>query len=324
MKPSFSLRITRIALRLIQLLLAVTFVPIVLSRHPLAQRTFRFLMTLLEKGAAWLFNFRYTSTVSLEETPLASVPVIWVVPSKLSRPDKTVIYVHGGAMFLGSISTHGAVVSRIATQLGCRVLFINYALAPENPVPHAVEQVFNVYCHLLAAGGKPEQWVIGGDSAGCSLVLATLMKLRDAALPLPCAAFLESPFVDLSLSGASVIENGLSECLLPSGVYLTRVVGRRLFRSNYCRGYALTDPFVSPLFGSFQGLPPLYVCYSENEMIRDDATRLIAKAKAEGVKLTVQTFAATPHVNILFFEFYPEAREGLRQMLAFIAEALNL
>ncbi len=89
---------------------------------------------------------------------------------------------------------------------GLRVLLVDYRLAPEHPFPAAVDDCLAVYRSLVeAAGTRPH--VIAGDSAGGNLSLITLMRARDAQLPLPSCAVLLSPATDIAMTGPSIRYN---------------------------------------------------------------------------------------------------------------------
>src|SRR5205085_738604 len=85
-----------------------------------------------------------------------------------------------------------------------RVLLINYRLAPEHRFPAAVEDAVQAYQWLLEKGVSSRQIVIGGDSAGGGLAMATVLWLRERAISVPVAGVLLSPWLDLTLGGPSI------------------------------------------------------------------------------------------------------------------------
>src|SRR5262245_2670852 len=124
--------------------------------------------------------------VVTEPVQAGSARAEWVrVPG--SRPDRTLLYLHGGGYMLGSLNTHRELVARLARALGARALHVDYRLAPEHACPAAVEDATAAYRWLLASGAAPGSIAIAGDSAGGGLALATLLALRDAGEPLPAA-----------------------------------------------------------------------------------------------------------------------------------------
>ena len=96
----------------------------------------------------------------------------------------------------------------LAWQVGRRtrakVISVDYRLAPEHPYPAAVDDALAAYEALLHNGTAPSDIVFAGESAGGGLAVATLVNARDHGLPLPAAAFVMSPYADLTLAGTTM------------------------------------------------------------------------------------------------------------------------
>src|SRR5499426_4506627 len=137
-----------------------------------------------------------------------SVKGEWLRPA--GEPRHTVYYLHGGAYVACSPETHRAFTSALSRAANARVFALDYRLAPEHRFPAAVEDAVAGYRWLLDQGFDPREIVIGGDSAGGGLTMATLVALRDAGERLPRAAFVLSPWTDLAATGRSLDTN--NEC----------------------------------------------------------------------------------------------------------------
>ena len=240
---------------------------------------------------------------------VAGVPAAWI-----EAPDATLgvmLYLHGGAYSLGSVDTHRELIARLARATRRRALAINYRLAPENPFPAALDDTVAAYRWLLAQGISPERIVIAGDSAGGGLAIAALVALRDAGTPLPAAAVCLSPWLDLTLSGASVRTQAAADPILDAASL-----------DRYARAYAadqpLNHPLLSPLFADLRGLPPMLLQAGAAEILFDDATRLAAAARAAGVAVTLQTWEGLFHV-FQMFSFLPETARAVAQVAEFMA-----
>src|SRR5262249_25254754 len=149
---------------------------------------------------------------------------------------------------------------------GFRVYVPNYRLAPEYPFPGALEDALAVYRALLAAT-PANRIVFAGDSAGGGLALALLLAARDAGLPEPAAAVLFWPWPDWAAPGDS-ISNNVRRCAMfePESI--------RTAASWYLAGVDARNPLASPLYADFSGLPPLLIHVAQDELFRDDSTRL--------------------------------------------------
>ncbi|HMI59589.1 MAG TPA: alpha/beta hydrolase fold domain-containing protein, partial [Puia sp.] len=86
-------------------------------------------------------------TVSITQVTIEGVNCYWFTPEDPS-PNRIIIYLHGGGFAAGSIRTHGNMVSHFAKQLHAETLFIEYALAPENPYPAGLNDTLTVYREL--------------------------------------------------------------------------------------------------------------------------------------------------------------------------------
>ncbi len=116
----------------------------------------------------------------------------WITPDGAPQ-DKVILYIHGGGFMSGSCLTHRMHVAKFALGTGVKALLFDYRLAPEHPYPAAVDDCLAAYRWLLAEGYAPANIVIAGESAGGTLTLATLVALRDLALPLPSGGVSISP-----------------------------------------------------------------------------------------------------------------------------------
>ena len=115
-----------------------------------------------------------------------------------------VLYFHGGAYAIGSMRAYRGFLSRISRAADARVLGLEYRLSPEFPFPAGMDDAVTAYRRLLSQGFGANQIVIGGDSAGGGLTMATLVALRYLGEPMPAAAFCISPWVDLECTGETM------------------------------------------------------------------------------------------------------------------------
>ena len=165
---------------------------------------------------------------------------------------------------------------------------------------------------LLAKGWSPKQLVIAGDSAGGGLTLATLLKLRDQGRPMPAGAIALSPYADLTATAPSHAANDATDAMLSPR--MLELCGR-LYAGSAA---PLRDPYVSPRFGDFTGLPPLLFTVDEEECLRDDTYAVLERAKAAGVATTLIARRGLLHVWPMFYPILPEARADVAKLIAFV------
>ena len=254
--------------------------------------------------------------VRIEAEPRrAGLPeVTWAGP-KGAAPEGVVLYFHGGGYIAGSPSTHRGLIARLAQETRLSIAAPDYRLAPEHPLPAALEDAEAAWAGLRTRGYSPGQIVIGGDSAGGGLALSLVSRLCLAGSP-PAGAFAFSPWTDLTGSGPSHQENADRDPLLPAD------------RLRDLVGFALGDlppanPLASPLFAAYPGCPPLLMQVSLSEILRDDTLRLAARLQAEGAPVTVETWPDTPHAWPVFTGLIPEADAAIASVAAFARRCLS-
>ncbi|MDQ7064780.1 MAG: alpha/beta hydrolase [candidate division KSB1 bacterium] len=244
-----------------------------------------------------------------------SFPAEWLVPAGAPE-DAAILYLHGGGYVMGSIRTHRALAARIARAAGVKCLTIGYRLAPEHPFPAALEDAHRAYGWLLQQKIPPQRLVVAGDSAGGGLALALLLFLRDRGEPLPAAAVCLSPWTDLAGTGDSIRSKAAVDPIVPVAAldYVAR---------QYLHGENPKNPYASPLYGDLHGLPPLFIHVGTHEVLLDDSLRLAEKARAAGVRVTLDIWPDMMHVWHFFAPFLPEARQAIGNIGAFIRKAIQ-
>ncbi|OKO81744.1 alpha/beta hydrolase [Bradyrhizobium sp. NAS96.2] len=240
----------------------------------------------------------------------------WIAPANAPR-DKAILYFHGGGFRIGSIASHRDLIARIADATGCRVLAIDYRLAPEHRFPAALDDALTAYQYLCDQGLHPEDIAFAGDSAGGNLVLAAMLAARDRGLPLPAAGVLMSPWTDLAATGASYESRAEADPIHQRAMILA------LAKNYLGKDGDVSDPLASPLYADLAGLPPLLVQVGDRETVRDDSVDLAARAKAAGVDVELQVWDGMIHVFQLFPEI-AQAREAIASIAAFLRNHLHI
>ena len=228
-----------------------------------------------------------------------------------ARPERVIFYLHGGGWMFNFPRTYAAMLARWAKHLNARVLMVDYRLAPEHRYPAGADDCETAYHWLLGQGIDSKQVVIGGDSAGGNLTLATLHRLKATNRPLPACAVALSPLVDFTITSPSMIMN---ESIDPMFT-LPAMLG---MRPNYLDPEQLLNTDASPLFGDFTGLPPMLFQSSNTEMLRDDSVRAAARAHEHGVEVELELWQDLPHV-FQALPALPQAKTALDNIVRFVA-----
>ncbi|MDJ0793231.1 MAG: alpha/beta hydrolase [Woeseiaceae bacterium] len=253
---------------------------------------------------------RVGARVAIQQDKLYGLKVEWYRPQN-ARSGKILLYLHGGAFVLGSCDSHRKLVTQIARAGLIDAVLPEYRLAPEHPYPAGLQDCIGVYRALLDYGYNPENIVVAGDSAGGGLTMSLMLELRHTGVPLPGAAVLLSPFLDLTASGESVT---------------TRVEQEPWFNPNdihtvikhYCPDEDLENPLLSPVFANVAGLPPTLVQVGDDEILLSDSARIAEKMTEVGVDVELQVFPEMWHVFQLFVGKMPESRVAIDKIGEFI------
>ncbi|MGQ4807968.1 Monoterpene epsilon-lactone hydrolase [Candidatus Entotheonellaceae bacterium PAL068K] len=257
-----------------------------------------------------LSSMQLEADIRTERVGAGGVPAAWICAPRV-QDDQVVLYFHGGGYVIGSMRTHQVMLSHISRASGCKVLGLDYRLAPENPFPAPVEDALRAYRWLLANGHDPKKIALGGDSAGGGLVVAALVAMRYLGEPLPAAGVCLSPWVDMEATGASFRTHATAD---PS-VSQDRILS---IAKLYLGGKSPQAPLASPIHADLCGLPPLFVQVGAIETLLDDANALTERAKAAGVEVELEVWDDMPHVWQLFAPILPEGQQAIARIGDFL------
>ena len=188
------------------------------------------------------------------------------------------LYFHGGGWISGGVASHDAICATLAAGAGCRVIAVDYRLAPEHRFPAALDDG-RAALEAIAArprrhGVDPERLGIAGDSAGANLAV---VLAREAIAPLALQLLL-CPVLD-------PLGRTPSRAALAEGWLIEEAVMAAYWDFYRVPGLALDDPRVAPLAGGdFAKLPPALVHAAEFDPLRDEGERYVAALTAAGVR----------------------------------------
>ena len=238
-------------------------------------------------------------------------------------PDKRILYIHGGAMTVGSDISHRPITFQIAKRTGCAVFAVNYRLMPENSRQATIDDSRAAYQWILENGpdGAASAQAVGvaGDSAGGNLTLMVSHWTRNAGLRRPDAVVALSPNSDATASSPSM-KNNLHKDLMLTPLLKDVLKAPRtliLWGVRHTLGRNPSHPDVSPIFDDLSDLPPTLLQASSTEMLYDDSVRYAAKAKAQGSDVIFQSWSNLPHVWQIFDDYLKESHDALDEIGAF-------
>jgi epsilon-lactone hydrolase len=251
------------------------------------------------------------------ETDAGGVPALWAVPKGCAE-DRVVLCLHGGGYVTASMYTHRKVYGHLAKAIGCRALIPHYRRAPEHVHPAPVDDAATAYKWLLDQGIRPGHIALSGDSAGGALAVTTLLRARERNLPMPAATMPLSPWVDMEISGETLVSNREKDVLVQ------REVVEVMAATFLGDGGNRKDPLANPLYADLKGLPPTYIQVGGDETLLDDSRRLAERARQAGVDVRLDVFPQMQHVFQFAAGHAPEADDAIRQLAEWVRPKLGL
>jgi monoterpene epsilon-lactone hydrolase len=248
------------------------------------------------------------ATLHTEERNIAGVRVYIVTPNNLPPSDRGIILeMHGGALIYGGGETCRIMAQRTATRLRRRVWSIDYRMPPDHPYPAGLDDCITVYRALMKER-TPREIIFKGMSAGGNLIAALALRARDEGLPLPAAAVLNTPEVDLTESGDTFQTNVDVDSLL-----------RPLMPINlmYANGHDLRHPYLSPLFADLsKGFPPAILTAGTRDLFLSNTVRFHRALRKAGVEAHLHIMEAAGHIGL---PGSPEEEEIDEEVRSFIS-----
>jgi monoterpene epsilon-lactone hydrolase len=251
---------------------------------------------------------------NIRKTPVAvgGVAALDVVMEGATSTD-VILYFHGGGYVIGSAESSVPLAAELVQRSGAKVVVLDYRLAPEHPFPAAVSDGKAAYQGLLSQGTSPGNIALAGESAGGGLAVAVALALRDADIPLPASILAMSPWADLTLSGSTLTDKQPVDATLTGD-------GLRRSAEDYVGSADGTDPYISPILGDLQGLPPMLIQSGSLEILLSDAVRLASRAAVGDVRVTLDVVPGVPHVFQAYAAVLDEGEAALGRAAKFLAE----
>jgi len=265
------------------------------------------------------FSAKIPTTVNVESIEISGVPCEWIdkrdTPQKPNSDQRVLVYLHGGGYVCGGPDSHRDLAWRIAEQSRCRLLLVDYRLAPEHRFPAAIDDASSCYQNLLDKGYQPDNIAFAGDSAGGGLVAATFLKLKELKLPQPKCAVLMSPWLDLAASGDSIIVNEQADPMLTPKALKT-------MSTLYLGDVDVRTPMASPVFSDTSALAPMLIHVGSTEILLSDAERFSEAIEKNGGVVSLKVWPKMPHVFQVFAALMPEAKRSIEEISEFITAHL--
>ena len=253
----------------------------------------------------------------LIETEFGKVRTLWY---GFKNTEKAPIYfdLHGGGFMLGSADMDEMMNLELHKQVGCKIISIEYAKAPEFPYPVAVNQVYAVVKHVFENAEKyaidNNKMAIGGHSAGGNLGTVSCLKAKKEGTFQFVCQILDYPPLDLATSALDKPQ--------PKGAISPKMA--LMFDACYVDPPQAKDPLVSPVYATqedLQGLPPALFILAGRDSLHDEGVKYYEMLKTVGVATECYDYPNAFHG--FTYKPSPEAIDAWAKMATFLRKYLK-
>ncbi|MFC5730452.1 MULTISPECIES: alpha/beta hydrolase [Nocardioides] len=237
----------------------------------------------------------------------------WILPPGTPpRGGDVVLFLHGGGYVAGSARTYRAAMRLLAAETGFPVLALDYRLAPEHPIPAALDDALAAY-EILLGDGRPRPVHVVADSAGAHLAIEMLAELATRGAPGPRRMVLFSPVLDPESPQADARDRSC-----PDPVVSPQFVRRCVSAARGGDPTGVTDA-LSRLDGvADDSLPAVLSLLGDTECYADDTWRLHRRLDRAGVENRWRAMPGQIHSFLVFARWLPEGRAAVVEAARFL------
>ncbi len=223
---------------------------------------------------------------------------------------KHIFYLHGGAYVAQPLPEHWLFLQHIAQQTGATITVPIYPKAPNHQYQESFDKITAIFTQLLGQI-NPDEMVLMGDSAGGGFALALAQLCKEKGLPQPGNIILMSPWLDVSMSNPGIPALEDVDPLLGTSYLLAAA-------QAYAGEADLTDPLLSPIYGSIEGLGKITLFVGTHELFLDDCRKFKHMAEQQGIDINYYEYPNMIHVFPVLPVPLPEVEQAKKQMVDII------
>ena len=236
-----------------------------------------------------------------------------ITPHFAHNPNYVILYCHGGGYVSGGLGYAGNLAVKLALATGFTTYSFAYRLAPEHPYPAAMEDAAAVWEHITANVAAPDHVLLAGDSAGGNMALCLTQQLIASGQQPPRELLLFSPWTDMTCSSEAYELNKETDPILTKEFVTDSVTA-------YIGDRDPADAAFSPLFGSFDDFPPVYIMAGRNGILLDDSIKLRERIELAGGTALLDIEEKGWHV----YQQMPTAiaKEAMKRLAAHVSDEI--
>ena len=276
---------------------------------PVMQRLMKPLFTM-QKSSAELLAERKAIPAGNGVT----VRALWYSPKDIVERAPCLVYYHGGGFVWPASPHHYSLAREYAEKAGCKVLFVDYRLAPKHPFPAAPEDCYAAYAWVISHAEELSidlaRVAVAGDSAGGQLATVVCLMVKDRGLAMPCGQMLIYP-----AAGDVDTESVRKYTDTPMCNSCDMEKYGKLYRPDHSVGNPV---YASPIeTESLAGLPEAYIETAEFDCLRDGGILYAQRLRQFGVPTELYNTAGTMHGFDIVLDS-PIVRDCVDRRVAFL------
>jgi epsilon-lactone hydrolase len=290
--------------RVLQRTIRMVFKPM-LRFTPISERTFAAI-----RAIDGLQNHRKRSPhIMFEVSELGGVRVERMKHQHGPDSDMTLLYLHGGGFFSGSIETHRRICERLALKTGATVVSVDYVQLPEGSIAESVQDVISAYAALVGSSDHPDKIVVAGDSAGGYLTMKVAELASRRGLKAPAALLGFSPLLSVDPER----DDKAVERIAPTrDAYLPiRRIARIRERWLPEDGVAI-EGYASPLHAAAYISSPTFFVAVEDELLRPEVEAMALLLSERGVEVETHLWRKQVHAFPVLVDVVPESEMAIQ------------
>ncbi|MEV7397842.1 alpha/beta hydrolase [Aeromicrobium sp. NPDC092404] len=301
--------------RVLQRTIRMVFKP-VLRFTPISERTFATIRTI----DGLQTRRKRSPHVTFEVSELGGVRVERMSHRHGPDSEMTLLYLHGGGFFSGSIATHRRICERLALKTGATVVSVDYVQLPEGSIADSVQDVISAYAALVESVEHPDKIVVAGDSAGGYLTMKVAELATRRGLQAPAALLGFSPMLSVDPDRE---DKAVERIIRARDAYLPIQRIAHIRERWLPEDGAPIEGYASPLHASAYVSSPTFFVAVEDELLRPEVEAMALMLAERGVEVETHLWRKQVHAFPVLVDLVPESEMAIQLAADFARRAVG-
>ena len=301
--------------RVLQRAVRIVFKPL-LRFTPINERSFAAIRAIDGLSA----RRKRSPHVTFEAYELGGVRVEQMKHRHGPESEMTLLYLHGGGFFSGSIVTHRRICERLARRTGATVISVDYVQLPEGSIAESVQDAISAYAALAESSEHPDKIVVAGDSAGGYLTMKIAELATRRGLPAPAALLGFSPLLSVDPDRE---DKAVQRIIRARDAYLPIQRIAHIRARWLPEDGAAIEGYASPLHAAAYISSPTFLVAVEDELLRPEVEAMALLLSERGVEVETHLWRKLVHAFPVLVDVLPESETAIQLAADFARRAVG-